>query len=251
MDQLPEIKAPISLDSLLKQSPLQNRLENTGNPVVQWLGRALAEVWLDFEARLSKTPIIEAIENGTITRNQYKMFLRNMRQQVSQGGRWISRAASSMENSHIDLRNALIRHAAEEHQDFKMLESDFQHMGGTEKEMSETTMNIGSQALSAFIINEAGKQNPTGIFGAAFIIEGLGSCKAQPWSKSIQKTLGVSDNEVKFLSYHGVADENHYDNLVNILTSPYIASCVAIDIRRIAKVVARLYILQLEELDNF
>lgn len=250
MSLLPELKLSLPLDELFEQSPLQNRLENVENPAARWLGQALAQVWYEFNIKLSQTEIVTVIESETVTNEQYKSYLRNMRQQVSQGGRWITQAAASMENSHVELRNALIKHAAEEHLDFKMLENDFNRVGGSIEEMQATTMNIGSQALSNFMLYEASKPNPTGIFGATFIIEGLGSHKAGPWSRSIRKALNLTENEVKFLHYHGEADVDHYDNLVKILSSPYITESAAVEARRIAKVVGRLYALQLEELDN-
>ncbi len=251
VNKLPELKLSQNLELLLEQSPLKNHLETVDNPATVWLGRALAQVWLDFEKQLSATPIINAIESETVTLDQYKSYLRNMRQQVSQGGRWLSQTAASMQNSHAELRSALIRHAAEEHLDFKMLENDFIRVGGTQEEMVNTPMNIGSQALSAYILHEASQPNPVSIFGSVFIVEGLGSQKAGPWSRHIQKALGVTEKEVKFLHYHGVADEDHYKNLIKVLSSEFVTPQAAIDIRRVAKVTGRLYALQLEELDNF
>ena len=247
---LPELNFTQELDLLLEQSPLKDNLEKVDNPASVWLGRALAQVWLDFEKQLVATPIINAIESETVTKEQYQAYLRNMRQQVSQGGRWLSQTAASMRNSHAELRSALIRHAAEEHLDFKMLENDFIRVGGREQDMMNTPMNIGSQALSAFVLHEASQPNPVSIFGVVFIVEGLGSHKAAPWSRHIQKALGVSEKEVKFLHYHGVADEDHYKKLISILSSDFITPDTAVEIRRVAKVTGRLYALQLEELDN-
>lgn len=247
---LPELTFSLPLDELLEQSPLQNRLESSTNPSSVWLGRAFAEIWYEFNRQLSNTPIVKAIEEKTVTVEQYQSYLRNMRQQVSQGGRWITRAASSMENSHVLLRNALIKHAAEEHQDFRMLEQDYLSVGGDEASLYNRPMNIGSQALSAFIMHEASKPNPVGIFGATFIIEGLGSHKAAKWSQCLQDALNLNRDNVKFLYYHGVADVDHYDNLLKVLNSEFMTEQVVIEARRIAKIVGRLYALQLEELDN-
>ncbi len=246
---LPALNLPLPLEEMLAQSPLKSRLEDSGE-IAQWLGRAFAEVWYGFQQQLMQTPIVQAIESEAINLTQYHAYLRNMREQVSQGGRWITRAASSMENSHVLLRSALIRHAAEEHQDFLMLENDYLRTGGNEALLKNGQMNIGSQALSAFIFHEASKPNPVGIFGATFIIEGLGSHKSTSWSACIQKSLGVTKEQTSFLHYHGEADEDHYENLIKILTSPFMTEATAIEARRIAKVVGRLYALQLAELDN-
>ena len=249
--QLPEFTKSLSTEVLYEQSPLNNRLAACENPASRWLGEALAQVWYEFNQQLLATDIIAAIEGGTVNKAQYLAYLRNMRQQVSQGARWLTRAASSMENSHVLLRNALISHAKAEHQDFLMLEKDYVYMGGALEDIQTQPMNIGSEALSTFIMSEASKSNPVGIFGATFIVEGLGSHKASLWSSKIQNALDVDQDAVSFLYYHGLADEDHYDNLVKVLSSPFITPQVAIEARRIAKIVGRLYALQLAELDNY
>lgn len=248
---LPNLDFATSEAELLKHNPITDRLQNTGNEVHRWLGLALADVWWEFDRMLSKVPTIASIESGNVTLEQYKLYLLDMRQQVSQGGRWITRAASSMKNSHIELRNALIRHAAEEHTDFLMLEKNYLEIGGKAEDMADGGMNVGSQALSAFILHEASKPNPVGIFGATFLIEGLGVKKVFSWSEKIKASLNLSADAVSFLHYHGIADDTHYDNLIKVLTSSYVTAETAVEIRRIAKVVGALYVMQLRELGNY
>lgn len=248
---LPKLDFKQPLDLLFEHSPLKNSLENCDNPAARWLGQALAEVWFEFNEKLSTIDIVKAFENETVTRDQYLSYLRNMRQQVSQGARWITRAASSMENSHVQLRNALISHAKEEHQDFHMLEQDYIKSGGQLEDILNAPMNIGSQALSCFIMSEASQRNPAGIFGATFIIEGLGFNKASLWAEGIKSSLNCPTEHVSFLHYHGENDPDHYENLIKVLSSPFINEETAPEARRIAKIVGRLYALQLEELDNY
>ncbi len=58
-------------------------------------------------------------------------LLRNLRQQVMEGARWITRAASSLSVEHTDIRAEFIHHAAEEQRDFRMLERDYVAVGGS------------------------------------------------------------------------------------------------------------------------
>ena len=83
-----------------------------------------------------------------------------------------------------------------------------------------------------------------------FIIEGLGSAKAAGWAKQIKDALGLDDSQVSFLAYHGLNDDTHYEKLRMILSHPLIDMPLAHRLVKTAKVVARLYALQLEELDN-
>jgi 3-oxoacyl-[acyl-carrier-protein] synthase-3 len=56
---------------------------------------------------------------------------------------------------------------------------------------------------------------------------------------------------VSFLSYHGRNDEVHFDKLENAIQSAFVDRRAAEGIVQTAKVTARLYVLQLEELDHF
>jgi 3-oxoacyl-[acyl-carrier-protein] synthase-3 len=83
-----------------------------------------------------------------------------------------------------------------------------------------------------------------------FVIEGLGTGKASGWAARFKEVLGLRDDQVSFLAYHGEADDDHFAKLQAILNSPRIDDAAADAIVKTAKVVARLYALQLEELDH-
>jgi 3-oxoacyl-[acyl-carrier-protein] synthase-3 len=210
----------------------------------------LAEVWAEFERGLSRVPVIRRIEDGTATAEDYRRLLLNLRQQVVDGGRWISLAASNFGTDMFPLRSAAIRHAADEHQDFQLLERDYVSVGGDPVTMSSTPANIGSAALSAFMFRRAGLPDPVDLLGAMFVIEGLGARKAGGWADRLQQTLELRDDQLTFLRYHAVGDDAHYDVLRAALRSGLFDASQVDEIVRTARTVARLYVLQLEELDN-
>lgn len=220
------------------------------NPVAQELMRELLLVWLDFERRLDKIPIIRRLEQGTFSREDYKSLLRNLRQQVIEGSRWITRAASSFDAAHSELRSKVITHAVDEHRDFKMLENDFVAIGGDREEIESAARNIGTDALCGYLMNQASQPNPVDLLGAMFIIEGLGNKMATKWSARINDLLRLKGAGTTFLSYHGENDESHFEKLYSIIDSDVINADTAPRVVRTAKVVARLYALQLEEIDN-
>jgi hypothetical protein len=210
----------------------------------------LAEVWADFEQQLESVPVLSRVADGTVTLEDYQRLLFNLRQQVVDGSPWISRAASSFDVEHFDLRSAAIRHAQEEHRDYLMIERDYVAIGGSLDELRAGRKNLGSEALSGYMFHYADQPNPVGLLGAMFIIEGLGARRAADWAQGFQKHLGLADNQVNFLRYHNDADAEHTGNLEAILTSGIIDEAAADDIVRCAQVVARLYVLQLTELDR-
>ncbi len=210
----------------------------------------LGEVWIELEAHLDRVPILQRLADGTVTLEDYRRLLFNLRQQVVDGSPWISRAASSFDIEHFELRAAAIRHAEEEHRDYLMLERDYVAIGGSLDELRRGRKNIGSEALSGYMFHYAGQPNPVGLLGAMFIIEGLGAKRAAGWAARFQEVLGLADNQVHFMRYHQDADAGHTGDMEAILTSGIIDDRDADDIVRCAQVVARLYALQLEELDR-
>jgi hypothetical protein len=212
--------------------------------------RGLAQVWIDFESGLATVPVIARLLGGTLRLEDYRGLLLNIRQQVVEGSRWISRASSHLGPAHEELRSLFVRHAAAEHRDFLLLERDYAAAGGDRALMLTTPKNIGSEALSAWMYHAASRPDPIGLLGAMFVIEGLGQRLALPWSEAIQRQLGLPDDAVTFLRYHGENDDDHLAMFEEALRLAIASRADAETIVRHARVTARLYRLQLEELDN-
>jgi 3-oxoacyl-[acyl-carrier-protein] synthase-3 len=230
--------------------PARVEARAVGGKASEWLLEELALVWAGFETRLSTVPIVKRIETGTASVDDYRSLLYNLRQQVMEGARWITRAASNLTVEHTELRAEFIEHAAEEQRDFRMLEEDYVAVGGLLEEIRSGAKNVGSEALSAYMFNQANRENPLDLLGAMYIIEGLGANKASRWVELIREQLELEPGQVRFMTYHGVADEEHTEKMFQILRSDLITPEVATSIVHTARVVARLYALQLEEIDH-
>ena len=101
------------------------------------------------------------------------------------------------------------------------------------------------------MFQKASKPNPIDLLGAMFIIEGIGKRLAAFWGGMIKEQLNLKDDQVSFFTYHGVADENHFHNLEKALNHPAMNMELAKRIANTAKITARLYRMQLEELGNY
>ena len=98
--------------------------------------------------------------------------------------------------------------------------------------------------------DRASRPDPLGLLGAMAIIEGLGEKMASQWADAIQQQLGIADDGLTFLRYHGANDGDHLDMFDHALGLAVTSHAVAEDVVRHARVTARLYRLQLEELDH-
>ena len=219
-------------------------------PLGQETLRRLMRSWFDFERRLGKVPILRRLDNGTFTREDHLALLRNLRPQVVEGARWIARCASSFDRNHADVRSLVIGHAQDEHRDYEVLERDYVALGGELSDIQSRPRNIGTEALHGYLMHRASQPNPVDLLGAMWIIEGIGDKMANNWADRIEELSKCGAEATRFIRYHGENDDSHLDKLYGMLdrtaTTPERADAIV----KTSKVVARLYALQLEEIDH-
>ncbi|WP_026976245.1 beta-ketoacyl-ACP synthase III [Flavobacterium tegetincola] len=238
-------------ENIAEIKPPEIRIQD--KPIQEWLVRQLSGVWFDFERDLQQVPVVKKIFKGTLSLEEYKRLLVNLRQQVIDGSQWIARAASNVSIDYFPVRSAFIRHSSDEHKDYQILEKNYVNCGGTEEEIVTGIKNIGSEALSAYMFHRASQPNPFDLLGGMFIIEGLGNRVSGKWGRAIQQQLNLNKDQVSFFIYHESSDsnDNHFERFEQAIQSELLTREMAEKIVKMAKVVAKLYTLQLQELDNF
>ena len=87
-----EIKIETELEHEMEVDEVSEGL----NPHAQICLQHLLRVWLGFERDLAKVPLLRRIDLGTYTAEDHQLFLLNIRQQVIEGSRWITRTASKL-----------------------------------------------------------------------------------------------------------------------------------------------------------
>jgi len=217
------------------------------NPNAQVCLQHLLRVWLGFERDLSTVPLLRRIDLGTYTIEDHLCLLRNLRQQVIEGSRWITRAASSFDRNHAEIRSIIISHAVDEHRDYELLELDYVASGGEIEDIQGLERNIGTEALHGYLMYRSSRPNPIDLLGAMWIIEGLGEKMARSWAERIQELTGLSEQSTSFMTYHGKNDADHMLRFYAMLDEVCIDQAATASIVKASKVVARLYRLQLEE----
>ena len=219
-------------------------------PTGQQTLRELMRAWFAFERNLAKIPIIRRLDAGTFNREDYQSLLRNLRPQVVEGSRWISRCASSFDRAHSELRSVILGHARDEHRDFEVLERDYVAAGGVLEDIQTAPRNIGTEVFHAYMMHTASQPNPIGMLGAMWMIEGLGEKMAKNWAEQIRELTGLGEDATAFLSYHGHNDDAHMDKLYAMLDRMATTEQRGAQISKTARIVGRLYLLQLEEIDH-
>ncbi len=214
--------------------------------------RNLLIVWTDFESRLNTVPLLKKLSNGRFTLEDYKLLLINHRQQVVEGSRWISRAASSITSDYLELRSTFLSHSITEHRDYEMLEWQYVEIGGSLDEIRQAPKNIGTEIFHSYMFQQSSMENPFQLLGSMFIIEGLGQRKAKSWGIEIKEQLKLSDAAVEFYVYHGENDPQHMEEFDTALNSGILEiEGMGEKIVKTAKITALLYELQLREIGNY
>ncbi len=219
-----------------------------GDDRLQRLGAELAAVWADYQRSVLEVPIVRRLLGSSPGLDDYRTLLFGLRQQVVEGARWIARAASSFDSQALELRSMVLAHARDEHRDYEMLETDFVAVGGELPAIRGGEKNAGSEALSAWMFQQASRPNPLDLLGAMFIIEGTGRLLAGRLSAHLAERLALAPDQLRFLTHHAEHDGGHLDKLVAILRAGVLDDAGAAAIVRTARITARLYRLQLEEL---
>jgi len=233
-----------------KTEPLISNNERDLNPHAQRCLQQLLRVWLGFERDLSTVPLLRRIDLGTYTVDDHLCLLRNLRQQVIEGSRWITRTASSFDRNHAEIRSTIISHAVDEHRDYELLEKDYVASGGNLNDILGMERNVGSEALHGFLMHRSSRPNPVDLLGAMWIIEGLGEKMARSWAERIQDLTGLGEDSTRFMTYHGHNDGDHMERFYDMLDEVCVDEPTVRSIIKTSRVVARLYRLQLEEVEH-
>ncbi|MDG1552379.1 MAG: hypothetical protein P8Q87_02505 [Candidatus Poseidonia sp.] len=241
----------IAIDgSSANTKPLISERGRELNPHAQRCLQQLLRVWLGFERDLSTVPLLRRIDLGTYTVEDHLCLLRNLRQQVIEGSRWITRTASSFDRNHAEIRSTIISHAVDEHRDYELLEKDYVASGGDLNDILGMERNVGSEALHGFLMHRSSRPNPVDLLGAMWIIEGLGEKMARSWAERIQELTGLGEDSTRFMTYHGHNDGDHMERFYDMLDEVCVDGPTVRSIIKTSRVVARLYRLQLEEVEH-
>ncbi len=206
--------------------------------------KGLMAVWHGYRSEVFRTDIASAIMHGNIQLNDYLNWMECWIPQVREGSLWMRRAVSSMSPQYQQLAQLVQTHAVEEQLDWQVLYQDYVQAGG-KLDASHLRRNPGGEALNAFMHSYAARQNPIGLLGGIYIIEGTGQRIVPTLLPKLKQHLSVPSSVLKFIEYHGENDQAHMMRWLDAVKMVVnIDANAAAEIVRVAETVAALYLQQ-------
>ena len=226
--------------------PLSSR---PAHPRDERLVRQLARVWIDFETRLHQVPDRRQAGDRALHARRLPAAPAEPAP-AGRRGRALDRARRLADGRRpLPAAQPFITHAREEHRDFEMLERNYVSVGGDLADIRGAAKNVGSEALSAWMFHRASQENPFDLLGAMFIIEGLGAQLAARWG-ALSRSSSASPTTRCVPALPRRQRRPALRQLEQALGSGVLDDRMVDRIVKTAKVTARLYRLQLEELGN-
>ncbi len=206
--------------------------------------KGLMAVWHGYRSEVFRTDIASAIMHGHIQIDDYLNWMECWIPQVREGSLWMRRAVSSMSPQYQQLAQLVQTHAGEEQLDWQVLYQDYVQAGG-KLDASHLMRNPGGEALNAFMHSYAARQNPIGLLGGIYIIEGTGQRIVPTLLPKLKQHLSVPSSVLKFIEYHGENDQAHMMRWLDAVKMVVkIDANAAAEIVRVAETVAALYLQQ-------
>jgi hypothetical protein len=96
----------------------------------------------------------------------------------------------------------------------------------------------------------AGVDNPIGILGDSYVVEGLSQLFASQVAGTMKDLLGIQDEAVTYLDRHGKADQGHMDDLQDLINGRVRREEDLADVIQVARVEFELYGWMIEQVQR-
>jgi 3-oxoacyl-[acyl-carrier-protein] synthase-3 len=209
----------------------------------------LAGIWHEYRSRAWRTPLLQRITRGELTRDEYLRWMSCWIPQVREGSKWMRSAIDHLTPPWDALAALIAAHADDEQLDYNILFGDYRAAGGKETHLDSLRRNPGGEALNSFMFAKAAEPNPVGLLGGIYVVEGTGQRIIPALLPLLRRQLDLPERAFRFLAYHGENDAQHLTRwlrAVEIAIDLGPRDVVAAKITATARATAELYVLQLE-----
>ncbi|AOX99995.1 StlD/DarB family beta-ketosynthase [Jeongeupia sp. USM3] len=208
----------------------------------------LAGLWQDYRSQVWRSPVVHQLVAGRFDVAAYRNWTAQWVPQVREGSLWMREAVASLTGPYALLAQLIETHAGEEQNDFMILYQDYLAAGGSQP-LDALRRNPGGEALNAYLHALAATDNPVGLLGAIYIIEGTGQRIVPALLPLLRRQLDLPPAAFRFLEYHGANDEHHLARwLAAVEIVLDIDPAAAPAILATARRTAQLYLMQFEHI---
>ena len=187
-------------------------------------------------------PLVE----GSVTRDQYVKFMKQVYYFSRETPRFLSCAAVRFPESCERLRKWLLAHASEEAGHHLLALHDIRALGDAEDLETGAALLVPTAGLVGWIYRTALLGDPLGVLGVSFIFEDLGARAGGTISRALQKA-GIPRAACTYVSVHGEVDHGHNDEITKALQQAIAAGASVSSIIHNAIASASLYAAMVSE----
>jgi pyrroloquinoline quinone (PQQ) biosynthesis protein C len=166
---------------------------------------------------LSSSVLIECL-HGNVSMEQYIGFLKEAYHHVKHTVPLFMNCGGRLTDKYEWLREAISEYIEEEigHQEWIL--NDLGVCGADKEAMRNSAPDINTEIMVSYAYDTVCRNNPIGLFGMVFVLEGTSVTLATQAADIIKEKLDLPSNAFSYLSSHGSLDIKHidfYKDLVN------------------------------------
>jgi len=169
------------------------------------------------EGILGLNPAEGGFGNSELLLPIYRRYLRESYHHVRVASQTYALAGSRIIDDNEPIRHWLLKHAVEEYGHHEWILDDLKALGVNPETVKKSRPSAACASLVAYMYYIAGIDNPLGILGDSYVVEGLSQSFASQVAGTVKDLLGIGDEAVTYLDRHGKADQAHMDDLRDLI----------------------------------
>jgi pyrroloquinoline quinone (PQQ) biosynthesis protein C len=183
----------------------------------------LAAIRDGFVTKLESHPLIGRFADGSVTREEYVVFLQQFYHYVQATHENLLAAAQSMRRYYGPAKEVLAarlaQHAREEKGHHRWIPQDLVALGEDPSAVESSEVSSAVKAYLAYTTHVVNSRHAAGLFGQAYVMEGAGVSSADKIARLLVERSDIPNvgNAVRFFYRHGKVDVDHVKKLMAIL----------------------------------
>jgi hypothetical protein len=166
---------------------------------------------------LLSAPAIQDCLSGSVTRELYLAFLTQAYHHVRHTVPLLMAVGSRLPDRLAWLQHAVLRYLEEEEGHDEWILNDIDKAGGDRAAAAAAAPAVATEAMVAYAYDTVMRRNPVGFFGMVQVLEGTSVSLALRAADRIQATLCLPTSAFTYLRSHGELDQDHIQDLAEIL----------------------------------